>query len=136
MAVSFNDAVKQLLDEPNVAVLATINLDGSPQSSPIWVGRDGDDLVISSARGRRKDQNIQRDPRVSLTVFDRADPEHYAEIRGRATVTEDTGRALAVRLAEKYAGPGAGEEFLALPPEIVRIVIRIVPEYVTGNVAS
>jgi PPOX class probable F420-dependent enzyme len=136
MAVSFNDAVKRLLDEPNVAVLATINPDGSPQSSPIWVGRDGDDLVISSARGRRKDRNIQRDPRVSLTVFDRTDPEQYGEIRGRATVTEDAGRALAVRLAEKYTGPGAGEEYLKLPPEVVRIVIRIVPEHVTGYAAS
>jgi len=136
MAVSLNDAVKRLLDEPNVAVLATINPDGSPQSSPIWVGRDGDDLVISSARGRRKDRNIQRDSRVSLTVFDRTDPERYAEIRGRATVAEDVGRMLAAALAEQYAGPGAGEEYLKLPPEMVRIVIRIVPEHVTGYAAG
>jgi PPOX class probable F420-dependent enzyme len=138
MAISLNEneAVQRLLDEPNVAVLATLNADGSPQTSAVWVGRDGGELVISSAQGRRKDRNIRHDPRVSLTVFDRNDPEQYAEIRGHATVTEDVGRALAVRLAEEYDGPGAGEEFLQLPPEIVRIVIRIVPEHVAGNAAT
>ena len=136
VTVALNETVRRLLDEPLPAVLATINADGSPQSSVVWVGRDGDDLVISSAQGRRKDRNIRRDPRVSLSVYDPQDPELYAEIRGRATVTEDAGRALAVRLAEEYEGPGAGETFLALPPEIVRIVIRIVPEHVAGNAAA
>lgn len=130
------DRVRRLLDEPNCAVLATINADGSPQTSIVWVGTDGDDIVISSAQGRRKDRNIRRDPRVSLSVWDRQDPEVYAEIRGDATVTEDIGRALAVRLAEKYNGPGGGEEFLALPPEIVRVVIRIVPRHTAGNAAA
>jgi PPOX class probable F420-dependent enzyme len=133
MGVSLNQAVRRLLDDPNPAVLATINADGSPQTSVIWVGREGDELVISSAAGRRKDLNIRRDPRVSLSVYDQQDSEVYAEIRGRATVTEDAGRALAVRLAEEYEGPGAGETFLALPPEIVRVFIRIVPEHVAGH---
>jgi PPOX class probable F420-dependent enzyme len=136
MAVSLSTAVRRLLDEPNPAVLATLNADGSPQTSVIWVGREGDELVISSAAGRRKDRNIRRDPRVSLSVYDRQDSEVYAEIRGRATVTEDIGRALAVRLAEEYEGPGAGQEFLALPPEIVRVIIRIVPEHIAGNAAG
>jgi len=136
MSVSLNDAVRKLLDAPNPAVLATINADGSPQTSVIWVGRDGDDLVISSARGRRKDRNIGHDPRVSLSVYDQDDPELYAEIRGTATVTEDVGRALAVRLAENYEGPGAGQAFLDLPPEVVRIVIRITPQHIAGRAAG
>jgi PPOX class probable F420-dependent enzyme len=136
MAAMLTEQVRRLLDEPNPAVLATINADGSPQTSVVWVGRDGDDLVISSAAGRRKERNLHRDPRTSLTVYDQADPQLYAEIRGRATVTEDAGRALAVRLAEEYEGPGAGEEFLRLPPEIVRVVLRIVPEHVAGSAAS
>ncbi len=131
-----SDAVRKLLDDPNPAVLATINADGSPQTSVVWVGRDGDDLLISSAAGRRKERNMQRDPRVSLSVYDQADPDQYAEIRGRASVTEDVGRALAVRLAEKYERPGAGEQFLQLPPQVVRVVVRIVPEHVAGSAAS
>jgi PPOX class probable F420-dependent enzyme len=136
MPVSLNDAVRKLLDDPNPAVLATINADGSPQTSVIWVGLDGDDVVISSAAGRRKDRNIRRDPRVSLSVYDQADPEQYAEIRGTATVTEDAGRQLAVLLGEKYEGPGGGQPFLDLPPEVVRVVIRITPEHVAGRAAD
>jgi PPOX class probable F420-dependent enzyme len=136
VAASLNDSVRKLLDEINPAVLGTINPDGSPQTSVVWVARDGADLVISSAAGRRKVRNIERDPRVSLSVYDRADPQQYAEIRGLATVSEDIGRELAVRLEEEYEGPGAGEQFLALPPEVVRVVIRITPQRVTGSAVT
>jgi PPOX class probable F420-dependent enzyme len=136
MAVSLNEAVRKLLDEPNHAVLGTVNRDGSPQTSVVWVTRDGGDVLISTAAGRRKDRNMRRDPRVSLSVWDSGDPETYAEIRGLAAVTEDVGRELAVRLAEKYDGPGAGDEFLQLPPEVVRVVVRITPQHVAGNAAA
>jgi PPOX class probable F420-dependent enzyme len=131
-----NEAVRRILDGPNPAVLATINPDGSPQTSVVWVGRDGDDLLISSAAGRRKDKNLLRDPRISLCVYDMHDTEQYVEVRGVAAVAADPGRQLAVRLAEKYEGPGAGEAFLQLPPEVIRITIRITPRRVAGSAAS
>jgi PPOX class probable F420-dependent enzyme len=131
-----SEAARKILDDVNPAVLATINPDGSPQTSVVWVGRDGDDLLISSAAGRRKDRNLAREPRVSLCVYDRHDSEQYIEVRGLATVAADTGRELAVSLAEKYEGPGAGEAFLQLPPEIIRVVIRITPRRVTGTAAG
>jgi PPOX class probable F420-dependent enzyme len=133
---TLSDPVRQLLDRPNHAVLATINPDGSPQTSLVWVAREGDEVVISSAAGRRKDRNIRRDPRVSLSAWDSADPGIYAEIRGTATVTEDPGRALAIALGEKYDGPGGGDSFRQLPAEIVRIVIRIAAAHVAGYAAS
>lgn len=133
MTTLLNDSVRKLLDEPNAAVLATLNPDGAPQTSVVWVGRDGDDLLISTAAGRRKEKNLRRDPRASLTVFDRDNPLVYAEIRGLATITEDPGRALAISLAEHYEGPGAGEEYRQLPPEVVRVVIRITPRHVVGE---
>ena len=133
MPFTWNETVRRLLDEPLPAVLATVNADGSPQTSVVWIARDHDDILISTAEGRRKDRNVRRDPRVSLTVYDPKDPLQYVEIRGTATVTADPGRALAVRLAEAYEGPGAGEEYLALPPEVIRIVIRIAPQHVVGT---
>jgi PPOX class probable F420-dependent enzyme len=132
----FNDAVRRLLDEPNPAILATVNPDGSPQTSVVWVGREGDELLVSTAAGRRKERNIARDPRVSLTVYDPADPQLYVEVRGTATVTEDVGRAFAVALDEAYEGPGAGDAFLALPPEVVRVIVRITPTRVVGRAAA
>ncbi|MCX4692275.1 PPOX class F420-dependent oxidoreductase [Streptomyces sp. NBC_01408] len=135
MTVELNETVRQLLDAPHPAVLATINPDGSPQSSVVWVTRDGGDVLISTEQGRRKERNIVRDGRVGLTVFDLANPFLYAEIRGTATVTEDAGRAVAVRIAEEYAGPGAGKDYAAAPPEDVRVVVRITPVKVLGNAA-
>ncbi len=101
----------------------------------IWVTRDGGDLLISTEQGRRKERNIVRDGRVGLTVFDLANPFLYAEIRGTATVTEDVGRQVAVRIAEEYLGPGAGKEYQDAPPEDVRVVVRITPTKVLGNAA-
>jgi PPOX class probable F420-dependent enzyme len=129
----FNDTVRRLLDQPNPAVLGTINPDGGPQTSVVWVCRDGDDLLVSTAAGRRKERNLRWDPRASLTVYDPRDPETYAEIRGVAAIEEDAGRALAVRLAEEYEGSGAGQEYLDLPPEVVRVVLRITPNKAVGS---
>lgn len=136
MTVVLNDAVRKLLDDPVPAVLGTVNPDGSPQTSVVWVGRDGNDLLVSTAAGRRKERNVRRDSRVSLTVYDTADPLRYVEVRGVATVTEDIGRELAVRLAEQYEGPGAGREYLELPPDVVRVVIRITPVRVAGTLSE
>ena len=136
MPLEMNDTVRGLLDSPYMAVLATLNPDGGPQSSVVWVSRDGGDLLISTTRGRRKALNMLRDPRVGLTVFDPADPDLYVEIRGTATVTEDTGRAVAVRIAEEYLGPGGGKEYEEAPPEEVRVVVRITPTKILGSAAK
>lgn len=136
MAVSLNGAVRKIIDGLNPAVLATVNPDGSPQTSVVWVARDGDDLLISTAAGRRKEKNLRRDPRASVCVFDKADPLQYVEVRGLAKITEDPGRQLAVSLAETYEGPGAGEGYLRLPPEVIRVVVRIAPQRVRGSAAS
>lgn len=136
MPVVLKEAAIEILDRPNPAVLGTVNPDGSPQTSVVWVGRDGADLVVSTADGRRKVRNIARDPRVSLCVYDQHDPEQYVEVRGLATVAEDPGRQLAVALAEQYEGPGAGQAFLRLPPEVVRVVIRITPARIAGSAAG
>ncbi|MFD3917406.1 PPOX class F420-dependent oxidoreductase [Streptomyces sp. NPDC058595] len=133
MTVSLSAAARKILDGRNPAVLCTVNPDGGPQSSVVWVGTDGDDLVVSSQAGRRKVTNLAGEPRVSLSVYDLADPERYVEVRGTATVSEDIGRRTAVALAEKYEGPGAGQEYLDLPPDVVRVTIRITPERLTGN---
>ncbi|MFF9146691.1 PPOX class F420-dependent oxidoreductase [Streptomyces sp. NPDC014861] len=132
--IRLSEAVRALLDDVNHAVLATIQPDGSPQTSVVWVGRDGDDVLVSSQEGRRKVKNIRADARVSLVLLDRRDPDRYTEIRGTATVTEDEGRALAVALAEKYEGADAGREYLELPPEKVRVTLRITPSKVLGPV--
>jgi len=89
MGIPLSEAALRLVDGKNYAVLATVNPDGSPQTSVVWVGRDGDDLVFSTVEGRVKHRNMVRDPRVSVTVIDSADPENYVELRVRRAVEQE-----------------------------------------------
>jgi PPOX class probable F420-dependent enzyme len=131
VAISFSDATLKLLDGPNYAVLATLNRDGSPQTSAMWVGRDGDDLLFSTVEGRVKHRNMLGDPRVSVTVIDSADPENYVELRGRVTMTPDIGRAVDTRLSWKYDGKDPDPD----RPGAVRVVVRMEVEKATGYAA-
>jgi len=129
MSIPLSDATLALLDGKNYAVLATINPDGSPQTSVMWVGRDGNDLLFSTAEGRVKHRNMRRDPRVSVTVIDSADPENYVELRGRVSMTPDVGRQLDTRLSWKYDGQDPGED----RPGAVRVVVRMTVEKTNGH---
>jgi PPOX class probable F420-dependent enzyme len=131
MGIVLSDAARRLLDGRNYAVLATVNPDGSPQTSVMWVGRDGSDVLFSTVAGRVKHRNMLRDPRVSLTVIDSADPENYVELRGRVSMTQDPGRQLDIRLSWKYDGrdPDADR------PGAVRVAVRLVVERAAGYAA-
>lgn len=131
MAISFKQATLKLLDGRNYAVLATVNPDGSPQTSAMWVGRDGDDLLFSTVEGRVKHRNMLRDPRVSVTVLDSADPENYVELRGRVSISADIGRAVDTRLSWKYDGKDPDPD----PPGAVRVVVRMTVEKASGYAA-
>jgi PPOX class probable F420-dependent enzyme len=131
MAITFSAATLRLLDGKNYAVLATLNPDGSPQTSAMWVGRDGGDLLFSTVEGRVKHRNMLRDPRVSVTVHDAADPENYVELRGRVSMTPDVGRRVDTELSWKYDGQDPGED----RPGAVRVVVRMTVEKVTGYAA-
>jgi PPOX class probable F420-dependent enzyme len=131
MSIPFSDATLALLDGRNYAVLATVNPDGSPQTSVMWVGHDGGDLLFSTVEGRVKHRNMRRDPRVSVTVIDAANPENYVELRGRVSMTPDVGRALDTRLSWKYDGRDPGED----RPGAVRVVVRMVVEKAAGYAA-
>lgn len=128
MTVPLNDTIRAIVDGKNFATVATVNPDGSPQSSVVWIARDGDDLLFSTTRGRRKERNLARDPRVSITLFDREDPYQYAEVRGTVTMTEQDGRALIDELSKKYRGRDYPQE----PEGTVRVVVRLTPQKVTG----
>ena len=128
MGIALSEASLRLLDGRNYAVLATVNPDGSPQTSVMWVGRDGGDLLFSTVEGRVKHRNMLRDPRVSVTVIDSADPENYVELRGRVSMTPDTGRALDIQLSWKYDGKDPGED----RPGAVRVAVRMVVDKAAG----
>ena len=81
--MTLSDETKQLLDRANFAHLATLMPDGSPQSVPVWVGRDADRIIICTGENSLKARNTQRDPRVALSMVDFRDPYAEVQIRGR-----------------------------------------------------
>jgi len=131
VAIPFSDATLKLLDGRNYAVLATVNPDGSPQTSAMWVGRDGDDLLFSTVEGRVKHHNMLRDPRVSVTIIDSADPENYVELRGRVSMSPDIGRKVDTRLSWKYDRKDPDPD----RPGAVRVVVRMTVDKATGYAA-
>jgi PPOX class probable F420-dependent enzyme len=121
MPVALTDLAKRLIDANTFAIVATINPDGAPQSSVIWIRRDGDDILFSTIRGRRKTLNIERDPRVSICMYDPDAPYVYVEIRGEVSLTEVGGRDLINELSIRYDGT----DYPIEPPEHVRVVCRV-----------
>ncbi len=131
MGIPLSDPTIRLVDGKNYAVLATVNADGSPQTSVVWVGRDGGDLLFSTVQGRVKHRNMVRDPRVSVSVIDSADPENYVELQGRVSLSPDHGRQLDTQLSWKYDGRDPGPD----RPGAVRVVVRMEVEKATGYAA-
>jgi PPOX class probable F420-dependent enzyme len=113
------------------ANLATIMPNGSPQVTPVWFDFDGRYIRVNSARGRVKDKNMRRDPRVALSILDPDNPYRYLAIRGRVIkITEDGAVQHINALAKKYRGV---ETFRPRSPDEVRVMYVIEPRSVAGQ---
>jgi PPOX class probable F420-dependent enzyme len=121
------DEQAQLLVEPNFATVGTLNADGSPQLSIVWIDWDGQDVLFNTAAGRAKPRNLARDPRVSVLVADRADGYRWVAVRGSARMTSDGADDHIDRLARKYTGNGWQRK-----PGEQRLLVRVRPDRVSA----
>ncbi|MEP6852011.1 MAG: PPOX class F420-dependent oxidoreductase [bacterium] len=127
MPTSLPSAAKDLLDGPTYVTLSTISPDGCPHSTVLWVKRDGDDVLMSTTIGRVKERHLRRDPRVTVSFFDPANPYTYFTVTGRAELTAENGFALIDELSHKYAGqPYTADE----GTDNVRVIVRVTPDRV------
>jgi PPOX class probable F420-dependent enzyme len=122
---SLPERAQELIDGPNFATVTTIQPDGAPQASVVWIKRDGDDVLYSTVKHRRKYRNLVADPRTSLVIYEAANPYEYLEIRGTATITDDPDGSLIEELAQKYTG----ESFQDAPGN-QRVIVRVSPSHV------
>lgn len=122
-------AVK-LIQEPQLAHFVTLMADGSPQTTPVWVDvePDGSHILINTADGRLKTENLERDPRVAVSVVDRANDWRYALVRGTVVERRHEGADAHIdKMAKKYLGQdtypfrNAAEQ---------RVILRIKPDHV------
>jgi PPOX class probable F420-dependent enzyme len=117
-----------LKDKPAFANLATLNDDGSPQVTPVWVDFDGTNLIVNTAKGRVKAKNLARSPRVALSIADPQNPYRYLGIQGRVIeMTESGADAHIDKMAKKYMGK---DKYPGRTPGEVRVLVKIAPEKV------
>ncbi|MGY0024907.1 PPOX class F420-dependent oxidoreductase [Streptomyces sp. cg35] len=133
MSAQLSDELKALLDSKVFINVATIQPDGSPQVSPVWVKRDGDDVLFSTTVDRRKEKNLRRDPRVTVLVQPADNPYTYAEIRGTADITTEGGQELIDELSLKYTGKKYAEFNPTSADDAQRVVVRVRARKVVGR---
>jgi PPOX class probable F420-dependent enzyme len=119
-----------LLEKQAFGNLGTLMKDGSPQVTPVWVDYDGTYVRFNSAKGRVKDLNIRRDPRVAVTLQDPANPYRYLEVRGRVVeITENGADDHINKLSQKYLGKPV---YPFRQPGEVRVIYKIEPQKVSS----
>lgn len=124
------DKYIDLFQRKAFANLATLMPNGQPQVTPVWCDFDGRHVIVNSARGRAKDRNMRREPRVSLALMDPDNPYRYLEVRGRVVeITENGADEHINKMAKKYLDK---DVYPFRQPGEVRVMYRIEPEHITS----
>lgn len=117
-------------DKVAFAHLATLSSDGSPQATPVWFDYADGMVRVNSARGRVKVRNMERDPRVALSIMDPQNPYRHVQVRGRVVrITEEGADAHIDSLAKKYLGQ---DKYPFRKPGEVRVIYQIEPSSVSA----
>lgn len=131
MAVELPSALKDVIDSKAFAHLTTLDPDGTPQSSAMWITRDGDSIVFNTAAGRRKHRNMTLDPRVSVSISREDDEYANWSIQGRVVeMRESDGVVVIDALARKYTD---ADRYQWLKPGMVRVTVIVEPTRIAGN---
>lgn len=131
MATAIPGSHADLFSKAAFANLATINADGTPQVTPVWIDWDGKHVLVNTAQGRLKDRNLRKNPNVAISIMDPANPYRYLAIQGRVVnVTTSGADAHIDKMAKKYLGK---DSYPFRTPTEVRVVFTIEPEKVHTN---
>lgn len=123
--------LKIIVDGKAFAHLTTLDPDGFPQTTAMWIMRDGDRIVFNTAEGRRKWRNLQHDPRVSFSISPDGDPYKNYSVQGRVVeMRTSDGVEVIDALARKYLDE---EKYPWLQPGMVRVTVIVEPTRVAGN---
>jgi PPOX class probable F420-dependent enzyme len=129
MARSIPEDKLDLLERPVLAHVATIGPDGEPQNNPVWFGWDGEHLLFSQTTGRQKYRNLQRNPKIALSIVDPENDYRYLELRGTVErIDPDPDNAFIDSMAKKYMNV---EKYPWHQPGDQRVVVVVRPEHAT-----
>jgi PPOX class probable F420-dependent enzyme len=124
--VNLSAQERKLFEDKNFAFIATVNKDGSPQVTPVWVDTDGKSIFVNSATSRQKFFNLTRDPRVAIALVDQADPYKAIMVNGKVTSVEK-GKVAddhIDKMAKKYIGQ---DKYPYRQPNEERVLFKIEP---------
>lgn len=133
MSPPLTPAVRDVIESGRLAHFTTIAADGRPHTTIVWVGLDGDEIVVGKLQPDQKLANIRRDPRVSLSMEAAGDQhgmQHYLVVEGTARITQGGAPELLKQLAQRYIGPGA--DFPPMPNPPAGYIIRVASTRVRG----
>jgi PPOX class probable F420-dependent enzyme len=129
MADSFTPAARKLIEKKVLAHVASLDADGGPNVSPVWIELDGDELVINTALGRAKARNLASDSRVAVSMVDPDDEDSIITLRGSVVGFTTIGAEEDVdRLAKKYLGV---DSYPNRRVGQVRVTVRIQPDRIS-----
>jgi len=121
-----DENIVRLFQGRNFAFLATVKKDGSPQVTPTWIDRDNDTILINTAKGRVKQENVSRDPRVSISLVDDRNPYSMVTITGKVIEQTTEGAEEHIdKLARRYLNTDRYPNHSA---DVKRVILKIKPE--------
>ena len=129
MPTAIPEQFLDLLKKPAFGLLATLMPDGHPQVTPVWCDLADGYVLVNSARGRQKDRNLRRDPRIIISVQDRNDPQSYMVFHGKASVTEAGADEHIDKLAKRFLGV---DKYPFRRPGEKRLIVRIKVDRIGG----
>jgi PPOX class probable F420-dependent enzyme len=127
MATKLSNKARALVQRPVIANVATVDSEGRPQLTPVWIDLEGDDLVFNTAKGRAKHANLEKNRHVAVSVVDPDDPYNVVVVRGSVDPTEEGADAHIDSLAKKYLGV---DTYPMRKPGEVRVKYRVTPDKV------
>ena len=126
---NFDSATRKFFEDKNIAFVATIMKDGSPQITPVWIDIEGNSILVNTAIGRVKQKNIEKDPRIAISIVDRNNPYHMVSIRGEVTeeITGQVAEDHIDRMAKKYLNK---DKYPLRTEGEQRILLKVTPKKV------
>jgi len=129
MPVTLPQSVKKLLQDKAYGHVVTFNAQGTPQLTMVWVDVEGDEVLFNTAEGRKKPQNLRRDPRVIVSVQAHDDPQTYAVFHGKARITETGADDHIDKLAKRFLN---ADKYPFRQPGEKRLIVRISVDRIGG----
>ena len=129
MAIKLPESARKMLQDKAYGHVVTFGANGRPQVTMVWVDAEGDEVLFNTAEGRKKPQNLRRDPRVIISVQDRNNPQAYLLVHGTATLTESGADAHIDKLAKRFLGV---DKYPYRQPGEKRLLVRVTVDRLGG----